>query len=74
LDEAMALHRKEEAVGQELGDRASLAISLADQAEIHKLQNQPELRREKLEKARALFAAIGMAPELATVDAWLRNP
>ena len=38
------------------------------------LSEQEQLRREKLEKARTLFAAVGMASHLAHVEALLREP
>ena len=73
LDDAMVLLKKNEAVCEQLGDRVGLGICFANQAKIHNLRKEPQLRREKLDRARALFSAVGMAAELAKTEALLRE-
>jgi len=63
LDEAMALHRKEETICLELGDRAGLAYCYWNWGVLAKAQNDHATSSEKLNAALGIFTELKMVRE-----------
>jgi tetratricopeptide (TPR) repeat protein len=63
LDEAMALLKKQEAICEELGDRAGLARSFWGQGLILRERDEPDKGNKKLQSAFEILAEVGMIRE-----------
>jgi tetratricopeptide (TPR) repeat protein len=63
LEEAMTLHQKEEAICEELGDRAGLAITWWNQGLIHKQKNNPNAQARLWKKAIDNWHYMGIPSE-----------
>lgn len=73
LEEAMALLKKKEAICFELGNKASLGYCYWNWGVLACEQQQPELARQKLEQALALFTELKMPRERDAVEALLKQ-
>jgi tetratricopeptide (TPR) repeat protein len=73
LDEALELHKKQEAICLELGNRDGLAFCYGNWGLLARRQGDAKTGREKLERARALFAELKMPRQLAAVEAELEG-
>ncbi len=71
LEEAMALHKKEEALCLELGNKSSLGYCYWQWSHLARAQGQRDVAREKLRAALAIFTELGMPRERDAVQSEL---
>lgn len=67
LDAAMALHKKQEALCEELGLKSGLGYCYWSWGLLARAQNNPDMEREKLQAAYQIFADLNMPKKQETV-------
>ena len=70
----MALHKKQEAICLELGNRGQLAYCYCNWGLVARLQNDPITADKKLAAALSIFTELGMVRERDAVRKAIQGP